>query len=80
MLMDVTGREAMGWFSHKLDDDAGKTHHVFTRSDGSIDVHANDSIAKSWGTPEASRCDSLKDAISLVEAHTGANVTTVRKA
>jgi hypothetical protein len=69
----------MGFWSHKLDTNDGKTHHVYTRSDKTLDVTAADSIAKSWGTPEASRCDSLRDAISVVEAHTGSSVMGVRK-
>ncbi len=70
----------MGWFSHKMDTDDGKTHHVYTRSDGTIDVHANDSICKSWGTREASECSTMKDAVAIVEAHSGASVTSIRKA
>jgi hypothetical protein len=69
----------MGWFSRKLDTDDGKTHHVYERSDGTYDVHANDSIAKSWGSREASRCDTLRDAIDLVEARSGSTVTSIRK-
>ena len=70
----------MGFFSHKVDTNDGKTHHVFKRSDGTYDVHANDSICKGWGTQEASRCSSLKDAVTVVEARTGASATTIRKA
>ena len=68
----------MGSFTGKMDTDDGNTHHVFERSDGTYDVHANDSIAKSWGTLEASRCGSLKEAAIVVAARTGSSVIRIR--
>jgi hypothetical protein len=72
------GEAQMGnWFG-KADDSEGHTHHIYQNRDGSYDFYSAAGI-RGCGEKEVSRCDNLGDAITLLEAHTGATVTGIRR-
>jgi hypothetical protein len=67
-----------GWLG-KADTADGHTHQLYSNRDGTIDVYKTDALVRGCGTKEASRCESLEDALEAIESQNDTTVTAVRR-